>query len=459
MIAITYLVLLFFMLFIEIIRKKQRSFDFLSWFHIIFALAYPFPAFLLEANFGGHVAEMNYDRAQYVTNIQTMFGIFIGYLCVLIGFHAKSAEKLGKRIIIKPPTDRKLIIFSVVLLLFSCLSIQIYGSQYGGVIVALTQTNLIRAGEVERGPLVFFKNFILASGFASYFLASLLFISKIKKGRLILLALFAFSVVTSFIAATLTSGRMPMINYFLGFYLASIVYTEKLSLSFTLPFASVMSLFMFYGKPFFFSLTAIPKGFDAVIDTFTTAISSESSSDFSLYTLMSNFVYPVHSLDAAFNTIYQERLFVDWYYGFASFIPRKLINIDLPERISAYNTEYIVGQVSYSIPTGFLAFGVYSMSWLGLIIVCLVFGWVGGFLQTAMLKHINDIYWMPFLFVLTLQVWADYQPSGDPEVFLKAYFWYFISTTVLLFGISKISVGEDPNKIQFSNNRSKKNEH
>lgn len=447
MIAISYVGLLFFMLFIELIRKKQRSFDFLSWFHIIFALAYVFPAFLLDANFGGQVAEMNYGKAKYVSNIQTMFGIFIGYFCVLIGFHAKSAGKLGKRIAIKPPTDQKLIIFSLIVLLFACLSIQIYGSQYGGVMVALTQANLIRAGAVERGPLVFFKNFILASCFASYFLASLLFIRKIKKGRFILLALFSFSVIVSFIAATLTSGRMPMINYFLGFYLVSIVYTKKLSLSLTIPFCSVISLFMFYGKPFFFSLSAIPKGFDAVIDTFTTAINSESSSDFSLYSLMSNFSYPVHSLDAAFNTIYQERLFVDWYYGFASFIPRKIIDIDLPERISAYNTEYIVGQVSYSIPTGFLAFGVYSMSWLGLIIVCFVFGWVGCFLQTAMLKHINDIYWMPFLFVLTLQVWADYQPSGDPEVLLKAYFWYFTSTVILLFGLCKISVDLEPNKI------------
>ena len=443
MIAITYLGLLMFMLFIEKIRPKETKLDFLTWFHLIFALAYVFPAFLLEANFGNQVAEMNYDSPSYISNNETIFAIFLAYFLVVISFYSKSAKKMGGNIIIrKAPRDRTVIIYAIVLLLVSCLSIQIYGAQYGGVIVALAQTNLIRSNAVaESGPLLFFKNFMFASFFGSYLLASLIFIRKIKQGRLILIVIFLFSVIISLIAATLTSGRIPLINYFLGFYLVYVISTEKFSLNYSMIFIFIITLFLLYGKAFFFSLTAIPDGFVAVVETFVKAIESQPDSEgFSLYKLMANFSYPVNSLDVAFEKIYQERFFLDWIYGFVSFIPQRLINLNLPPSAADVNTEYLVGPVTYGIPPGFLAFSIYSMSWPGLIILCWVYGWIGRYLQTILINHMNQIYWMPFLFVLTFVTWGDYQPSGDPEVFLKAYFWFFASSIILIFVLSKITL-------------------
>ncbi len=206
-------------------------------------------------------------------------------------------------------------------------------------------------------------------------------------------------------------------------------------------FIFIITLFLLYGKAFFFSLTAIPDGFVAVVETFVNAIESQPDSEgFSLYKLMGNFSYPVNSLDVAFEKIYQERFFLDWIYGFVSFIPQRLINLNLPPRSAAVNTEYLVGPVTYSIPPGFLAFSIYSMSWPGLIILCWVYGWIGRYLQTILINHMNQIYWIPFLFVLTFVTWADYQPSGDPEIFLKAYFWFFASSIILIFVLSRITL-------------------
>ncbi|MCL1467423.1 O-antigen polymerase [Argonema galeatum] len=449
MLAMTYIALIGFILFLEIFRKKETLFDFLSWFNVIFCLSYPFPAFLLEANFNHKTIELMYDsRTIYTSDLQTTVAIFMGYLCVIVGFYAKSATKYAKYFSIQQNKDWKIILYAIGLLLFACLSIQIYGSQYGGVLVALTQTNLIRAGVVESGPLVFFKQFIFTSFFASYLLASILFIRKYKTLRIILLVIFAFSVVVAFVAATLSSGRIPLINYFLGFYLVSVVYSGKLSLGITIPAIVGVFLFILYGKVLFFSLTAIPRGLDAVIDTFTQAIQNDTSSGGGLYSFMSNFVYPVHSLDSAFKEVYEPRFFVDWIYGLLSLIPSRVLNgvlgIDLPPSAADWNSEFVLGVRTTTVPPGVLAFGIYSMSWLGLILFCFVYGWVGRYLQSILIRYIKDIYWMPFLYVLTLQVWTDFTPTGDPRIYLINYFWFLLSSTILLLGIGKISLIKSP---------------
>lgn len=449
MLANTYIGLMVFILFMEFYRKKETLFDFLSWFNVIFCLSYPFPAFLLEANFDQKAIEMIYDsRTSYTSDLQTTVAIFLGYLSVIVGFYAKSATKYGKFFYVQQNNDWKVILYAMGLLLFSCLSIQIYGSQYGGVLLALTQTNLIRAGVVETGPLVFFKQFIFTSFFASYLLASVLFVRKYKTARIILLVIFAFSVVVAFVAATLSSGRIPLINYFLGFYLVSVVYSGKLSLGITIPAMICIFLFILYGKALFFSLTAIPRGLEAVIETFMQAIESNSSSGGGLYAFMSNFVYPVHSLDSAFKQVYEPRFFVDWIYGILSLIPSRVLNgvmgIDLPPSASDWNSEFVLEVRTTTVPPGLLAFGIYSMSWLGLIILCFVYGWVGRYLQSILLRYIRDIYWMPFLYVLTLQVWTDFTPTGEPRMYLINYFWFLSSSTILLLGIGKISLIKAP---------------
>jgi hypothetical protein len=95
MVALTYLGLLGFMLFIEIIRKKTGNLDFLSLAHFMFSLSYVIPGFLLEANFGNSSSDMTLNGLNYTSNIQTIFAVFIGYFLVLIGFYAKSAIGCG----------------------------------------------------------------------------------------------------------------------------------------------------------------------------------------------------------------------------------------------------------------------------------------------------------------------------------------------------------------------------
>jgi protein-S-isoprenylcysteine O-methyltransferase Ste14 len=443
MMALTYLGLLGFMLFIEIIRKKTGKFDFLTLAHFMFSLSYAIPGFLLEANFGNSSSEMTLNGFNYRSNIQTIFAVFIGYLFVLIGFYAKSAIVLGKNVIIKSSNNQYVLWYSFLLLILSCLAIYIYGAQYGGVLNAMANITLIRSNAgVDSGPLVFVKHFMYCSLFSSYLLCSFAFENiKNKPLKIFLMVIFFWSVIIAFIASTLSGGRAILIYYFFGFYL---VYVLKGGKSFTwgtIPIFLFGALFLLYGKEFFWSISSIEDGFDAVVNKFIAAKDESSSGEeFSIYRLMANFAFPIQSLDTAFDQYYNVRFFVDWIYGFLSFIPERIFNTIKPETISIINTRYILslkGTLTYEIPTGFLAFGVYSLSWPGLVIVCYCYGWIGRYLQSILTRNMSDNPWIPYLYSLTIQVWIDYQQSGDPRVFLVTNFWYIMSTLVLLLLVNQ----------------------
>jgi hypothetical protein len=401
---------------------------------------YPLPGFLLAFDFENSVSELGLGISIYTNNIQTTLAIFAGYFLVVIGFYAKSAQEFGRHIIIKACANNLIVfVYAIFLLLFSCLSIYIYGLQYGGFLNALASTALIRVRAVEGGSLAFFKHFALFSLLASYLLGSFLFSKKMKTARIYLYIIFICSVISSLIAVTLTGGRAYLINYLLVFALVYLLKSKRVSwVSITL-FGGFAVCFLLYGRILFYSLTALPKGYEAVVNTFLGSFEHGSNNDLNFYQIMQNFHYPVHSLDVAFSKDYQLRWFVDLIYGFTSLIPERLLGITPPETIMYYNSEYIIGSNDFSIPTGFLAFGIYSMWWPGLIVVCLTYGWVGRYLQTILNKHMSDIFWMPFLYSLIAQIWMDFLAS-DPETFIQQYISLMTGIVLLFFIASKVSI-------------------
>jgi hypothetical protein len=447
MAALSYLGLLCFMVCLELIRPKKGKWDFLTLGHLMFSLAYGIPGFLLEADFNNGSLEMNMGRPYtHTTNPQTIWAVWVGYLLMLLGFYSKSARLLGKQVFIKAKKKKYVFEYGVGLLLFASVAIFVYGAQYGGVLNAIANITLIRSNAgVDSGPLVFVKHFMYCSLFASYLVAAFAFSPTTNKLlKFVFIVVFIFSVIVAFLASTLSGGRAILIYYFFGFYLVYVLSGNRILTWSTLPMFAFGALFLLYGKEFFWSLSAVPNGFDAVVDRFIEAKNSKPSDGggSNIYQLMSNFAFPVESLDTAFNEYYNFRLFVDWIYGVLSFIPEKVFSIKKENSISFFNTQYRLGEIgsSFEIPTGFLAFGVYSMSWTGLAIVTYVYGWIGRFVQTVVSRHINDNYWTKYLYVLTAQVWVDYQQSGDPRVFLVANFWYLTSLSIFLLFFNKVSL-------------------
>lgn len=437
-----YLVLLALIVFIEIFREKSSLFDFLTLFNIYFALMYPLPGFLLAFDFTNAASSLGLGISLYTNKFQTVLAVFVGYFLVVLGFYSKSAIAWGKKISLRTRYNNSVLFYALALLLFSSVSIYIYGLQYGSFINALSQASLIRARAVEGGALVFFKHFTLFSLPASYLLGAVVFFQKDKKYNPILIFItFVISVIIAIIAIMLTGGRGYLINYFLCFYLVYILAKKKISWTFNVVFGIFAVFFLFYGKVLFFSLTALPQGFNAVVNTFMNTINSGSGDDFNFYQFMYNFQFPVHSLEVALYRDYELRWFVDILYAFASLIPQRLLGVVPPETIMYYNTLYLAGTNDFSIPTGLLAFGVYSMWWPGLFIVTFVYGWIGRYLQTVLMQHMKQIFWIPFIYTAVAQIWMDFL-SSDPETFVQGYFAYLTGIGILFILYSKVSLAQ-----------------
>jgi hypothetical protein len=435
-----YLVLLFIIPLIEVFRKKENPIDFLTMFNSAFIMWYVLPGFLIAFEPEEAVSGSWINIIGYTNKIQTALAIFVGYFFVLLGFYSKSAKKFGKGIVVNARNNLIILGYAIFLLLFSAISIYVYSSAFGGVVNAITQSMAVRSGTEQSGSLGFFMRFLAAASFSSYLLCAFAFTNNIKKGKLFLIILFSFSIVLAVASFLVRAGRFDVLYYFLGFYQIYILKTKKIPWLFSVILLVFMVLFLFYGKNIFASLAAIPDGIDAVIDAFNK--SAEGSADgegFSLYNFMANFFYTVFSLDTAFGADYELRWFLDLIYGFLSLIPDRLLGTEPPETILAHNTRYITGAFDYAIPTGFLAFGIYSLWWPGLVIVCLTYGWFGGYLQSIMEKHIEDVFWMPYFYTAVAQIWAIMQ-TADPETFFQAQFILLVSSTLLILVGTKISI-------------------
>jgi oligosaccharide repeat unit polymerase len=432
MLEIIYLCLLVLILLIEFKRKKKTPIDFLTLFNIGYILWYPFPAFLTALNreyLSGHwIINLNY----YTNNVQTALAIFLGYFLVVAGFYSSSAQKLGKKLIIKSRSSTSVFRYALLLLLFVYISILIFSAPLGGVSNAISRGLEIRSGRVNTGSFGFFQRFFSGASFASYLLAAFVFTKNSRKGKIFKIVVFFISVIITLLSFMLRAGRTNVIFYCLGFYQIYTIKSKKISLLTTSLCLILASLFLFFGKNLFFSLSALPQGIDAVVDTYNRSVEGGSANEgLNLFSLMDSFNYTVFSLDMALHQDYELRLFTDLYYGFISLLPSRLLGIEEVHTILYYNSVFLTGGSEVNIPTGFLAFGIYSMSWSGLIIVCLVYGWVGGYLQCLLEKHLKDVFWMPFFYPLVAQIWVLAQ-SADPETFFQSNFILLISSLIML---------------------------
>lgn len=446
MLALPYLGLIIFIFFIEFSRKKDTKVDFFTLFNIIYTLLYPMPAFFLEANLNNSSSELMFNSSIYRSNFQTAIAIFAGYFTVLLGFYSTSSIRAARCVRIEAKSSKSIRNTGIFLLVLSCTAIQIYSLQYGSFVEALSQAMLIRSNAVEGGSLVFVKHFILISFFSSYVLAEFATGNTFSIKKFIEKFLFIASIIVSILGTMLLASRTTLVYYIICLCLGFIAQGKKISLFLIIPVLLLIPLFILYGKPLFFSLSGIPDGTDAVVEKFMYALDdpNASSGEFSLIDLIGNFVFPIHSLEAALNTKYEWRLFTDWVYGIIGFLPEKVFNITIPLQVNEYNTSYLMGNVSYDIPPGLLAYCVYSMSWGGIFIICFAYGWIARYLQTVIYAHFCQIPWMSFLYYATAQVWVDFQPSGSPGVYMQNNIWYLISFFFLFLFAVKISISSQP---------------
>ncbi len=451
MLSILYAGLIVFIIIFELTRYKDSKFDFLSLFHLFFILLYPLPGYFIANITADHnliinteILKLNNHNLQY--NWQVPLSIYLTYCLVILGYYAPSAQKFGNIVTITSRSERTFWYISVGILCLGWISIYIYGSQYGGIVETISQANIIRSQAVEVQAFAFFVRLVYFIYFAAYLLASSLFIKKNQQGKIQLWLLFILAIAGCLIASLMVSARATMILAIINFYLAYLLYKRKFAIVIVIPLLIVIILFIVYGKILFYSLSGLSQGgYVEVINRFQEAVASKNEGNF-LMNLIAVFSYGFISLYAACDRHYSMRLFSDWFYGFSSFIPERLIEVEIPLNVSAINSTYLLGHHEYTIPAGFIAACIYSWSWIGVIIFSFFYGWLGRYLHTILQRHLYKICWIPFIYVTIAQAWCDFLASGDPKIFLQTNFWVLGSLFFLLiFGV-KISLKNSTQK-------------
>ena len=425
MVGLAYLGLIIFIICLENIRKKDTKIDFLTLFNVFYILLYLLPSFIFAADII-NVRTIRYLEYRQDTEASVLLAIFLGYFAVLLGFSANSAQKAGNKILIRKISDQKIACISLFFLVLSIVSLVIFSSQYGGIITAVSKANLIRNGAVEGGTLSFFKRFLYLAFNAAYLLAALAFIKQKKKFNFTISLLFILSLIVALVASLIVASRSTMILAFSIFYFVYVIKTNKWHFKFLIPLMVSAVLIILYGKAFFFSLTGIPDGFSAVGDKFMETINEKESSNYSFKDLIGTFAYPVYSLYAALSENYELRLLTDWIYGILSFLPDRLLDLEPNYSMSYNNTFYLANNNEFDIPTGHLAACIYSLSWPGLFFFSWIYGWIGRFLQTMMVNYLEQLFWMPFIYIVSAKVWSDVLTYGDPTTFLQTNFCQLI---------------------------------
>jgi hypothetical protein len=452
MILFIFVLLLIFIIISELYRKKRLRFDYLSLYNLYFLLIYIIPAILLAFDFQNSASKYVLVHINQKIRLETVIAILMSYVLVTVGFYLKSSKELGSCVIIKYNKNVfKDIQFVIFLLVLSILSIYTYSNSYGGIINTIALASDIRAGIIVADKFAFTKHFILASIFSLYIIYCLLYIYNIKVKRKLLYILLGISIIIIIISLFVFSGRGAIINIFVVLLLVNMLVRKKVGIIKMVSFFLIVYTVSHYGDRLFISMAAYPNsGVKGVVSVFKSL--EIGGKDYTIvqriYDFFKNFQFAIISLDVSFKNIdtMSFRFFVDWIYIPITLIPTKLFNIKefLPKSISVINTYYIVGIYAKTVPPGYIAYGIYSLSWFGLFFYSFIYGWVLRFVQSIIINNIKESYIMYLLYVVIGMWLTSGFLNGDPQILIRGAILLIIFIYYVLIYSNNIKIFKRP---------------
>lgn len=345
----------------------------------------------------------------------TVLFVILGYLVALATYLAGMRRRRTGN---GPTKDRRraMLIFVWACLILSSLFIAVYSIQYGGLFTALRDAAMIRAGGGDdllqtEGNFLFLKYLIPVGAFSLLGLTTLKLEYNYSNIPLALI-----SVVVVVLGFLMMAGR----NRFLGLGLALFIlyftalgarahFTPKRMLI-ILGALCVSYFILLYGKQFFASMSA-----DSVSQAFQQRLAN--AGDNNPFEALQNFEHHYASIgvaDAYVSGSQGMRYFVDVINAPLSVLPSRLIGMDKPQPISVFNTYMITGVYDSRIPPGLIAFGIYSLGYLGVPILMAVYGYLLALLDRALLRHGFARIIVPWA-IINVVVSGG---SGDPRVLM-----------------------------------------
>lgn len=417
---------------IEILRPKEESvpWDYMTIFYLMYCLLYILVPFHYIADESKFIRRVDIDPWQIVF-ISIMF--ILGYVFVLAGFTAgQKHESLPNNL-----SHVSSYTTGLFLLIFGIMSFLIYAKIYGGIFNLYKMSDIIRAGVTGGSGFVFFRKFIPFATFGAWILIAWI-IYKTKISYMVKVTLIAVLIITPVAMTMATAGRLDVLFVIIPIYFAPFFIKNRLPpLKLNVTFLSAAIAWFIIGNPIF-KLIAYkePIKFEFNINLY--------------YSFLHEFIHPFESFVAAVNNVptnYGIRGLTDIYTAIYSLLPSRLLGIETMDPLSSLNTLILTGIYSAIIPPGMLGYFFHAFSYPGILIGCLLMGFLMRKAQIFFLhKMQGDEIWA-YLYIAFGVSFMHFMMAGDPEVYLQNYFWLFSGTGFLLMYqhvISSFAAGDVP---------------
>ncbi len=434
-----YALLGFFIILVEIGRKKEVVFDMMSFFNLFFFLVYSVVPIILFIGGVEEYASSNLSNGVFYfgKSIFMPFIIFIAYLTFLGGYYWSIPRRLVSDLQFEFQLTEEMIL-KIIPFLFLILffSLYVYIMQFGGLRETIAVAELYRNGKLDPPKYGFMMRFFQINHFILYYTFFKVFLEKTSKYKNIYLIFFLISLGVFALITVLFNSRSYIILTFLGFYVIAAIYKNRYYLLGVSLAILAAVLIIEYGDPFFLAFPALyNEGIEAFIEEFLRAKEHEYSIGFA--GIVRNFSHPIVSLETALAIAgysLEFNKFFELIVSLLNLIPQKLTGYTPPKSIMEINTFYTYGMVGHpAILPGLLGNFAYSLGAVGVWIGTFVYGIQGGVLNEIFLNVYKKYKGFVVFYYLFAFNYGFFLFKGDFIHGLKGNFLLIVSVLILLF--------------------------
>lgn len=352
----------------------------------------------------------------------------LGYLFLHFGYRIKTKEGNSYT----RYDEQKTLLVSVIFTVLSLASLVLWASGYGGVIGLIAKANQIRAGFVSStNSFTFFKHFVPLSLMASWMLFNVLIRKGIKgllrkTGVLILLVC---DIALSSIYIQANDGRMLLAVYVFLFFVLYFKYQYEVKQ------ANITPMLIKFGIAFLVAISILFNA-DAILSIIKNE-SYESSSNYGIVeTLSKEFSFIVSGTQNAMieNSTMSGNFMIinDVVNGVFAWLPTSLKPIIL-EDVWDYNTRILNTGGYGQSPTSIVAQSIYDLSFLGIIIIPVIYGMLIRKFEKALEKRKGNIFYDTVYVVLGYYLCKGIPYFSFYNIMINTFFIFiaiFIHNTV-----------------------------
>ena len=438
-----------FIILFEVCRPRRVPFDFLFMFNISYLVYFAVaPMHILLGGAEYVPASMlavhdDYLGARHHWNeFALAMMVVAGYALVLVGYYSRIARQAGLRVNIAFPSRNSLYFIAWLFGTIGVVALLIYGRQFDGVVDVILKGALIRGGiETSDSSVLFLMHFIQFANCASILLFAVLIGKQPGESRAGLRLLFVLSVGLVILAILTVGARRSLVLYSASLYFIYANMTGRRRLDVLAMLAAAFLMLLMFGDQALIGLSA---GTADVVERVSSLATSGAA--FLYQAVWRDLTLPyVEFAGIVMRFDGWPRLFMDVPLGILEAVPERLVPLELPALLVEESTELLSGQKLgdiVAIPTGFLGFGWYSGLLPGVILGSLLFGYIGGFFESALRIVPGAAPAAVTLYVLAGFTWAYSIRIGIPGMVLNERFHWFALVFVLLV-LSRITVSRE----------------